>query len=138
MRYFVRRHADGATCLGVVAAAARQRARVLNTDEWRGYARVEARPGMRHAAVGHGQPGRGQREWARDDDSDGVREVHCNGCEGAGTGLRNYPRVFRGVHQKYPAQYVATYETMTNAKQFTAGILQRMCLPLPDAQSKDT
>ena len=67
-----------------------------------------------------------------------MREVHCNGCEGAGTGLRNYLRVFRGVHKKYLDHYVATYETMTNAKQFTAAILQRMCFSPLDSQSKDT
>jgi hypothetical protein len=122
----------------VVRAAAHERARVLNTDEWRGYARVEARTGLRHARVRHGRAGRGPREWARDDDGDGVREVHCNGCEGAGTGLRNYLRVFRGVHKKYLAQYVATYETMSNAEQFTAAILQRMCFSRSDAQPKDT
>lgn len=138
MRFFVRRHADGATCLEVVKAAAQPRAQVLNTDEWRGYARVEAATGLRRAAVRHGRAGRGRREWARDDDGDGVREVHCNGCEGAGTGLRNYLRVFRGVHKKHLAHYVATYETMTNAKEFTAAILQRMCSFRLDPQSKET
>lgn len=138
VRYFVRRHADGVSCLEVVQAAARQRARVLNTDEWKGYAKVEAKLNLQHATVRHGRPGSGRREWARDDDGDGVREVHCNGCEGAGTGLRNYLRVFRGVHKKYLDHYVATYETMTNAKQFTAAILQRMCCSPLDSQSKDT
>jgi hypothetical protein len=41
----------------------------------------------------------GFREWAKDVDVDGIREVHCNSCEGAG--LRTYLRVFRGVHKKY-------------------------------------
>lgn len=138
VRYFVERRADGATCLEVVRAAAKQSARVLNTDEWRGYAKVEAATLLRHATVRHGRPGRGPREWARDDDGDGVREVHCNGCEGAGTGLRNFLRVFRGVHKKHLSHYVATYETMTNAKQLTAAILQRMCFSQEDSQSKET
>lgn len=138
MRFFVERRSDGATCLAVVKSAAKPAARVLNTDEWRGYARVEAATGLRHATVRHGQPGRGRREWARDDDGDGVREVHCNGCEGAGTGLRNFLRVFRGVHKKHLAHYVATYETMTNAKRFTAAILQRMCSSRLEPQSKET
>jgi transposase-like protein len=59
------------------------------------------------------------KEWARDDDGDGVREVHCNSCEGAGTGLRTFLRTFRGVHKYYLADYVATYETMANAKRIT-------------------
>lgn len=138
MRYFVHRHADGATCLAVVRAAAKPAARVLNTDEWRGYARVEAGTGLRHATVRHGRPGQGRREWARDDDGDGVREVHCNCCEGAGTGLRNFLRVFRGVHKRHLSHYVATYETMTNAEHFTAAILQRMCSSRLDPQPKET
>ena len=138
VRYFVRHHADGATGLEVVAALAHRRARVLNPDAWRGYAKVEAQLDLEHATVRHGQPGSGRREWARDLDGDGVREVHGNGCEGAGTGRRNYVRVFRAVHKKYLSHYVATDEMMTNAKQFTAVIFQRMCFSRLDAQSKDT
>jgi hypothetical protein len=40
------------------------------------------------------------RAWARDDNSDGQREVHCNTCEGAGAALRTYLRAFRGVHKQ--------------------------------------
>jgi len=138
VRYFVRHHADGATCLAVVKAAAHQQARVLNTDDWKGYTKVEAKLNLQHATVRHGRPGSGQREWARDDDGDGVRVVRCNGCEGAGTGLLSYLRVFRGVHKKYLDHYVATYETMTNAKQFTAAVLQRMRFSKLESQSKDT
>jgi hypothetical protein len=36
-----------------------------------------------------------EREWARDDNGDGVREVHCNTLEG----LRNFLRPFRGVNK---------------------------------------
>ena len=39
----------------------------------------------------------GQREWARDDDGDGIREVHSNTIEGLWTGLRNHLRPFRGI-----------------------------------------
>jgi len=48
--------------------------------------------GRRHAAVSHVR-----YEWARDDDGDGVREVHCNTLEGLWTGLRNFLRPFSGV-----------------------------------------
>jgi len=47
-------------------------------------------------AVGHGS-----REWARDDDGDGVREVHTNSMEGFWTSARNWLRSFRGVSKKY-------------------------------------
>ena len=67
------------------------------------------------------------KEWARDVDGDGVREVHCNSCEGAGSGLRTYLRTFRGVHKYYLADYVATYETMANAKRITPTVVRRMC-----------
>ncbi len=138
MRYFVRHHSDSATCLEVVKAAVTPTARVLNTDEWQGYARVEQETGIGHATVKHGKAGSEQREWARDDDADGVREVHCNGCEGAGAALRTYLRGFRGVHKKYLGRYVATFEAMTNAKRFTPAILRRMCLIQRAAQSKET
>ena len=61
----------------------------------------------------------GNREWPKDVDGDGIREVHCNSCEGAGAGLRTYLRVFRGVHKKYLARYVAVYQVMTNAKRIS-------------------
>jgi transposase len=138
VRYFVCRTTDSETCLAVVKAAAKASARVLNTDEWQGYAKVESAVGLAHATVKHGKAGSGAREWARDDDGDGVREVHCNGCEGAGTSLRTYLRPFRGVHKKYLDCYVATFEAMTNAKQFTSGILRRMCLIQRATQSKET
>ena len=61
----------------------------------------------------------GVHEWARDDDGDGRREVHCNTCEGAGAALRTYLRAFRGVHKQYLHLYVATYEAMVNTKRVT-------------------
>jgi transposase-like protein len=68
------------------------------------------------------------REWARDDDNDGAREVHCNTCEGTGAALRTYLRVFRGVHKQYLHLYVATYEAMVNAKRVTSQLIRRMCV----------
>lgn len=53
-----------------------------------------------HATVNHAL-----HEWARDDDGDGLREVHCNTCEGAGAALRNLIRTFRGVHKDYLAEW---------------------------------
>lgn len=84
----------------------------LNTDEWVGYNGVPA-TGRLHVTVCH-QPG--QREWARDDDGDGVREVHNNTMEGIWTGLRNFLRTFRGVNKVYLAQYVAIFEWAHNLK----------------------
>jgi hypothetical protein len=138
VRYFVREHSDATTCLEVVGSTVPAGAAILYTDEWKGYARVEAERGNGHGSVKHGRDDEGQREWARDDDGDGLREVHCNTCEGAGTGLRTYLRGFRGVHKYYLAEYVATYETMTNAKSITPEILQRMCFGINVSHSNYT
>jgi transposase-like protein len=94
----------------------------LYTDEWQSYR--GSHPG--HATVSHAV-----REWARDDDGDGRREVHCNSCEGAGAALRSYLRVFRGVHKQYLHLYVATYEAMVNTKHVTPELIQRMCIGDP-------
>jgi hypothetical protein len=125
VRYFVREHSDGATCREVVASSVVPGAATLYTDDWGGYWSVAAKLKLVHGSVQHGA-----KEWARDDDGDGKREVHCNSCEGAGTGLRTYLRAFRGVHKYYLAEYVATYETMLNAKRITPAVVQRMCRPL--------
>jgi transposase-like protein len=91
---------------------------ILYTDEWQSYRGSH----MAHATVRHGV-----HEWARDDDGDGHREVHCNSCEGAGAALRTYLRAFRGVHKRYLHLYVATYEAMVNTKRVTPYLIQRMC-----------
>jgi hypothetical protein len=59
--------------------------------------------------------------------SHGAREFHCNSCEGAGAGLRTFLRPFRGVHKYYLTDYVATCETIVNAKRITPTVVRRMC-----------
>lgn len=61
------------------------------TDEYPSYNHI-IRP---HATVAHAV-----HEWARDDDGDGIREVHCNTAEGMWTDVRNFLRPFKGVHKK--------------------------------------
>lgn len=87
------------------------------TDELASYA--EAHP--HHGTVCHSA-----HEWARDDDGDGRREVHCNTCEGRGTALRTYLRPFRGVHKRHLWHYVATYQAMSNARQISPALIHRM------------
>jgi transposase len=89
-----------AGCVGLATS-------VLNTDECSGYARVESNIRITHRTVRHSYEQDGRREWACDDDGDGVREVHCNGCEGAGAPLRTFLRALRGVHKEHLAEYVA-------------------------------
>ncbi len=121
-RCWVVGHANGATCKGVIAEAVPAEGTIVYSDEYRSYHGM-APP---HATVNHSQ-----REWARDDDGDGVREVHCNTCEGAGAALRTFLRVFRGVHKHYLTCYVATYEALVNAKRVTPALICRMCWPPP-------
>src|SRR5512135_395618 len=52
---------------------------MVYTDDWNGYNPL-GRRGRGHATVNHNRG-----EFARDDDGDGVREVHCNTMEGGVT-----------------------------------------------------
>lgn len=103
VRLTVVEHSDGATLRKVVRKASWPMA-TLNTDEWRDY---DGLPeiGRLRSAVCHAD-----REWARDDDGDGVREVHVNTLEGLWTGMRNFLRPSRGVGERYLYQYVALFE----------------------------
>jgi transposase len=113
-------HSDKATCQGIVAEAVPADGTIVYSDEYQSYHGIAPE----HATVNHGQ-----HEWARDDDGDGVREVHCNSCEGAGAGLRTFLRPFRGVHKAYLHLYVAAYEALVNAKRVSAALICRMCWP---------
>jgi len=92
----------------------------VHTDEWMGYWGL-AGAGREHKSVTHRPP---HPEWARDDDGDGVREVHCNTLEGSWTGLRNFLRPFRGVSKGYLEQYVAMFEWAYRLKRVTADFLR--------------
>ncbi len=95
----------------------------LYTDESSAYNHI-GETGRNHATVTHSR-----KEWARDDDGDGVREVHCNTMEGIWTGLRNFLRPFRGIHKKYLALYVAMFEWSYNLKRVTADFLKAVMIP---------
>jgi transposase len=90
----VAEHADGETLRRMVMRATWPMVSVF-TDEWGGYNGLPEM-GRSHATVCHAAG-----EWARDDDGDGIREVHDNTPEGLWTGLRNFLRPFRGVNKKY-------------------------------------
>jgi transposase-like protein len=128
-RFWVCDHADRRTCTDLIAENVPRQSTVLYTDEWQSY--HGSHPA--HATVRHGV-----HEWARDDDGDGRREVHCNSCEGAGAAFRTYLRVFRGVHKQYLYLYVATYEAMFNAKRVTPQLIRRMCVGDPTAHASYT
>jgi transposase len=113
-------HSDKATCQGILDEAVMRDATMVYSDEYRSYHGLE----LPHATVNHGQ-----HEWARDDNGDGVREVHCNSCEGSGAALRTFLRTFRGVHKAYLQLYVATYEALVNAKRVSTALICQMCRP---------
>jgi transposase len=121
-RWWVCDHADRHTCYALIAENLPGGSATLYTDEWQSYRGSYTA----HATVCHGV-----HEWARDDNGDGHREVHCNSCEGAGAALRTYLRAFRGVHKQYLHLYVATYEAMVNTKRVTPELIQRMCIRDP-------
>jgi transposase len=112
-------NADRATLEDEVEGTTLEGAMVY-TDEWCGYGHVdEMRRG--HAAVCHAAG-----EWARDDDGDGVREVHDNTLEGLWTGLRNFLRPFRGVSKWFLGQYVAMFQWGYNIKEVTDEFLRTL------------
>ena len=80
--------------------------------------------GRSHATACHSQ-----REWARDDDGDGIREVHCNTMEGIWIGLRNFLRLFRGVREDNLALYVVMFEWAHNLKQITPDFMRMLMVP---------
>jgi transposase len=116
VRLTVAAHSDRKTLEAVVGDATAPTATV-SSDEWGGYHGLAAM-GRGHATVCHAD-----REWARDDDGDGVREVHDNTLEGIWTGLRNFLRPFRGVSKKYLYQDVAMFERGYNVKRATPKFL---------------
>ena len=87
------------------------------SDEWHGYNRLR----RRHCTVSHGE-----KEWARDDDGGGIREVHINTIEGLWTTLRNFLRPFRGVHKKYLRYYVAMCEHRVNYKRISSTFIAQL------------
>ncbi len=116
VRLRVTKRTDGKTLRKQVQTFTRKRA-ISNTDEWRGYTRLQ----RKHVTVAHGQS-----EWARDDDGDGVREVHVNTIEGLWTGVRNYLRPFRGVHKRYLSRYVAMCEFNINQDKISPQFISQL------------
>jgi transposase len=112
-------HADGAELEEVIACTTRE-GTVVNTDEWKGYNGLP-QMGRVHKTVDHSGP---KSTWARDDDGDGVREVHCNTQEGLWTSVRNFLRRFYGVSKWYLAQYQAIFQWGYSIKSVTDEFLR--------------
>ena len=82
----------------------------IYTDEYDSYNTID-RP---RSTVAHGL-----HEWARDDDGDGIREVHTNSIEGMWAGLRTFLHPFRGVSKHFLSGYVAIHEFAVNLKRIS-------------------
>lgn len=67
-----------------------------------------------------------QKEWARDDDGDGINEVHTNTIEGLWTEMRNYLRRFKGVSKHFIHLYTAMFEWMHNLKKVSPYFIQAL------------
>lgn len=119
---------DGATLTAFVVDATEPEA-MVDTDEWGGYHRLEEE-NRGHATVNHSP---GQREWARDDDGDGIREVHDNTLEGLWAALRTFLRPFRGVSKHYLSQYVAVFQWADNLKEAIPATIRKLLGLTPDA-----
>lgn len=119
---------DQATLTAFVGETTEEGAMVY-TDEWGGYNQLPD-TGRGHATVCHTP---GEREWARDDDGDGIREVHDNTLEGLWAALRTFLRPFRGVSKWRLGQYVAVFQWAHNLKVATAAHLRQMLGLTPDA-----
>ena len=106
-RLRVREHTDGETLQQHVHGYT-TKTTTCYTDEWQGYNRIK----RDHHTVCHGQ-----KEWARDDDGDGIREVPTNTMEGLWTTARNFLRPFRGVHKNICTAIwpCANIESISNA-----------------------
>lgn len=83
---------------------------LINTDEYNIYARL-SQWGYGHKTVCHGRG-----EYARDDDGDGLCEVHVNTLEGIWSLLRSWLRPHRGISQEKLPLYLAFFEFVHNAK----------------------
>ncbi len=77
---------------------------LVYTDEYSIYARLQTW-GYNHKSVNHGRG-----EFARDEDGDGVCEVHVNTMEGFWSLLRSWLRPHRGISTEKLPSYLGFFE----------------------------
>jgi len=105
-----------------------QEGSILYTDEYCIYNNVSSL-GYEHKQVNHGKG-----EYARDEDGDGIYEVHCNTQEGGWSLVRSWLRPHRGVSQEKLPFYVGFFEWIHNLrKRGKKAVHETFCLLLkPD------
>jgi transposase-like protein len=84
---------------------------LVYTDEYSIYARLQSW-GYDHKRVNHGRG-----EFARDDDGDGLCEVHVNTMEGFWSLLRSWLRPHRGISQEKLPVYLGFFEFVHNVRK---------------------
>ena len=84
---------------------------LVYTDEYSIYARLQSW-GYGHKSVNHGRG-----ELARDDDGDGICEVHGNTMEGFWALLRSWLRPHRGISQEKLPVYLGFFEFVHNVRK---------------------
>lgn len=89
----------------------------INTDEYSIYNRLTAW-GFEHHTVCHGRG-----EYARDEDGDGVYEIHVNTIEGFWSLLRSWLRPHRGISQEKLPKYLGFFQFIHNARLRGKGLL---------------
>ena len=84
---------------------------LINTDEYDIYARL---PGW---GYGHKTVCHAHGEYARDEDGDGLCEVHINTIEGFWSLLRSWLRPHRGISQEKLPLYLGFFQFVHNARR---------------------
>jgi transposase-like protein len=84
---------------------------LIYTDEYSIYARLDVW-GYEHKSVNHGRG-----EFARDEDGDGLCEVHVNTMEGFWSLLRSWLRPHRGISQEKLPSYLGFFEFVHNVRK---------------------
>jgi len=88
-----------------------ERGSTVNTDEYDIYSKL-TQHGYIHSTVCHSRG-----EFARDDDGDGIREVHVNTIEGFWSLLRSWLRPHRGISQEKLPCYLAFFQFVHNSRK---------------------
>jgi len=103
-----------------IIAAAVTPGTLVHTNEYSIYARLPAW-GYRHKTVCHGRG-----EYARDEDGDGLCEVHVNTIEGFWSLLRSWLRPHRGISQDKLPLYLGFFQFMHNARRRGKALLSAL------------
>lgn len=107
-----------------IIAATVAKGSALHTDEYDIYARLQAW-GYPHKTVCHGRG-----EYARDDDGDGIYEVHVNTLEGVWSLLRAWLRPHRGISQEKLPLYLGFFEFVHNARRRGKALLSELVVAM--------